>query len=786
MNQPKSSGAFGRIAAGLPLALLSPFFIVTAVITLLLTDLFSKLRGRKTPTPSQFPDTTAVSIVIPNWNGRDLLEKYLPSVITAAAKLPGGEIIVVDNGSEDGSAEYLRANHPEVTVLALPQNLGFGGGSNAGFRAAKHDIVVLLNSDMRVEPNFLAPLIAGFTDENVFAVSCQIFLSDSKKRREETGLTEGHWERGSFRLGHRIDPEITRIFPCFYPGGGSSAYDKNKFLELGGFDPLLEPFYLEDTDLGYLAWKRGWKNLYAPASVVYHEHRGTIGRKFSPQYIQGVLKKNYLLFTWKNIHETRRLMEHFWFAWAGALFSWLAGDSPQRSNLVGLARAVMQLPAAARSRNRSQQSSRITDSEVLLRSQAGYFRDRFPLPTPSSAKPRVLFLAPYPICPPHHGGGVFMNQTVRELAPRTELHLLVILETPDQRAAHTEMHQICASVTYYVRTHEAHRRTQTLTPHAVREFQRAELHWLVQRNIYQHNIDVLQIEYAALAQYGTGYRRLVSILFEHDVYFQSVGRRIPFIQKLPEQLAARWEYLAALRYELKTLPQFDRVQVCSADNGHYLASFVPKLAPKIDTQYRAGIDPSLYPFYGGAREPLTMLFLGSFRHGPNHEALDWFARQVLPIILKGEPTARLVVVGSDPPARHPLAGVAGVDLAGFAADLNQVLARYAIFVCPILSGSGVRVKLLEAFAAGIPVVSTPLGAEGLTDGDGDICALATTPEAFAQKILTLFHDAARSREMAQRARAYVETHRDIRKMTVALVDCYRTEIARKTGALLIS
>ena len=119
------------------------------------------------------------------------------------------------------------------------------------------------------------------------------------------------WERGSLRVRHRIEPDISELYPCAYGGGGSCAFDRRKFWELGGFDELLAPFYLEDTDLGYLAWKRGWKNLYQPASVVYHEHRGTIGRRFSEAHIQGVLKKNFLLFTWKNIHEWRRLFAAF-------------------------------------------------------------------------------------------------------------------------------------------------------------------------------------------------------------------------------------------------------------------------------------------------------------------------------------------------------------------------------------------------------------------------------------------------------------------------------------------
>ena len=783
MAASQPTGALRRILLGLPLAILAPVFLLFVTAVLLLTDLFSKLIPKKPLPPDHLPNTNAASIVIPNWNGRDLLEKYLPSVEAAAARVPGSEIIVVDNGSEDGSADYLRAQHPRVRVIALPKNLGFGGGSNQGFLAAKHDIVVLLNSDMRVEPGFLAPLLAGFTDAQVFSVSCQIYLSDPTKRREETGLTEGWWQRGSIRLGHRIDPEIKTLFPCFYAGGGSSAYDRHKFLELGAFDPLLEPFYLEDTDLGYLSWKRGWKNFYQPASVVYHEHRGTIGRKFSTAYIHGVLKKNYLLYTWKNIHATGRFLEHIFFSWAGAMMTWLTGDSPERSSLAGIARATLQLPAAVRSRFRARQLAAITDDEVLLRTQAGYFRDRFPAAAPKHNLPHVLFIAPYPICPPNHGGGVFMNQTVQQLAGLTELHVIILLENAQQEQAHAELQKRCASMVFTVRTHEPRTAPGSLLPHAVREFRRADIHWLIHKQIYLHDIDVLQIEYTALAQYGERFKRIVSILFEHDIYFQSVARRIPFIQGLRLKIAARWEYLAALRYELRVLPGFDRVQVCSADNRQYMQSFLPEMQHRIDEHYRAGIDPSRYPFADHAqRQPFTMLFLGSFRHTPNLEALDWFARLVLPLVLQKQPSAKLVVVGSDPPARHPLAGVPGVEFAGFAEDLNQVLASYAVFVCPILSGSGVRVKLLEAFAAGIPVVSTPLGAEGLANRDGDICALAESPEGFAQHVLQLFENPAAALEMAVRARRSVETSRDIRKMTAELMECYRAEIHKKSRA----
>ena len=236
-----------RLLRALPLLILSPLLVAVSLAALLVADALSfLLRGTRKAPAGPAPreaGPTAASVVIPNWNGRELLEKYLPSVVAALAGNPANEIVVVDNGSTDDSARYVRANFPQVTLIALDRNLGFGGGSNAGFRAAKNDVVVLLNNDMRVDPGFLAPLLEGFADPAVFAVSCQIFFSDAAKLREETGLTQGAWQDGALRVRHRADPAITGLFPCFYGGGGSCAFDRRMFEELGGFDRLFAPFY---------------------------------------------------------------------------------------------------------------------------------------------------------------------------------------------------------------------------------------------------------------------------------------------------------------------------------------------------------------------------------------------------------------------------------------------------------------------------------------------------------------------------------------------------------------
>jgi O-antigen biosynthesis protein len=768
-----------RLVRALPLLLLSPLLIALAALVLALADVFPRKAPPSAP-PRRSGRPRAASVVIPNWNGRDLLEKYLPSIVTALAGNPANEIVVVDNGSEDGSADFVRARFPQVNLVALERNLGFGGGSNAGFRAAKNEIVVLLNSDMRVAEDFLAPLLEGFEDPDVFAVSCQIFFSDPDKPREETGLTQGWWQDGALRVRHRLDHEVRELFPCFYGGGGSCAFDRQKFLELGGFDELLAPFYLEDTDLGYMAWKRGWKVLYQPRSVVYHEHRGTIGKRFRHEQIQAVLNKNYLLFCWKNIHEWGKLWTHFAFAWAGALLAVLFGDIPLRPNFAALWRACTQLPQAFRSRRLARSLARISDSEAFRRPLGGYFRDRFAVMETAPERLRVLFVSPYPICPPVHGGGVFMYGTLRQMVRLAEVHVVELLDWEWQEKDNQELRRFCASAEWLVRPSGSVSDMGALLPHSVREFANEDLNWLIHRQLYQHRIDVLQLEYTPLAQYHGAYRRIACALFEHDVYFQSIGRGLGHMIGYTEELKARVEYLRALRYELQVLPAFDQVQVCTPANRDYLLSFRPELAPKLRPGLRAGIDTTQYEFRASGRRPLTMLFVGSFRHEPNRVAMEWFVRQVLPLILGRQPDAKLVVAGSDPPPVHTYSDYStNLEMLGYVDDVRAPLSEYAVFVCPILSGSGVRVKLLEAFAAGIPVVSTVVGAEGLAVNDGEFCKLASDAAGFAERVLELLEEPGTAMEMARRARTEVETNWDMAAITRKLVESYGEMVREK-------
>jgi GT2 family glycosyltransferase len=248
-----------------------------------------------------------ISVVIPNYNGQKLLEKNLPHVINAA---PKAEIVVVDDASTDNSVEFLKTNFPKVIIIKNQKNLRFSKSCNKGVKAAKGDIVVLLNSDVKPEKDFLQPLLNHFQTtrhsgldpesssklDEVFSVGCrEIKIQNDKK--VFSGRTEGKWEMGLFTHWKPEDQESQNTFWNF---GGSMAVDRVKFLSLGGFDPIYSPAYWEDIDLSYRAKKKGWQVLFEKDSVVHHQHESTNKNVFGKNKINQIALRNQIIFSLKH------------------------------------------------------------------------------------------------------------------------------------------------------------------------------------------------------------------------------------------------------------------------------------------------------------------------------------------------------------------------------------------------------------------------------------------------------------------------------------------------------
>lgn len=239
----------------------------------------------------------SVSIVIPNYQKLPLI-KHLPKVIAASQ---GSEIIVVDDASPDDTVAYLAKHFPQVKVVVNQTNQRFAASCNIGVKTAHGDVVVLLNSDVAPKPGFLKPLIKHFSDSKVFAVSCLEI-----QKSGVSGKNHCQYKRGF--LIHSAAP-IGSGNNC-WATGGSSAFDRKKYLQIGGMDPLYKPAYWEDIDLSWRARQQGFTILFEPQSQVFHNHETTNVSVFGQRKMELMALRNQILFVWKNIRG-RRLVEHF-------------------------------------------------------------------------------------------------------------------------------------------------------------------------------------------------------------------------------------------------------------------------------------------------------------------------------------------------------------------------------------------------------------------------------------------------------------------------------------------
>ncbi len=245
-----------------------------------------------------------ISIIIPNYNGEKLLKRNLPKVFGALKDSKYNvEIIVVDDGSTDGSVQEFKIQNSKfkntnkkIKIIKNPKNLGFSSTVNKGVKESKGDVVVLLNTDAYPEKDFLVPLIQHFEDPNLFAVGC-LDKSIENGKIVSRGRGIGHWEKG-FLVHSRGEIDKTNTL---WASGGSSAFRKSIWDKLSGLDEIYSPFYWEDIDLSYRALKAGYKILFEPKSIIYHEHRkGSIKTNYKEFEIKSIAYRNQFIFAWKN------------------------------------------------------------------------------------------------------------------------------------------------------------------------------------------------------------------------------------------------------------------------------------------------------------------------------------------------------------------------------------------------------------------------------------------------------------------------------------------------------
>ncbi len=215
-----------------------------------------------------------VSILIVNWNGKHHLEKCLPSLMQI--DYTNAEIILVDNGSTDGSLEYISQNFPSVKIIKEETNTGFVGGNNDGINYATGDYVLFLNNDTRVEPDFLSKLVRALDEDQLIAgVQSKVVSIDDPNRYDSVGafLTNTGF---LYHYGYlqRVNPKFEQRIKLYTAKGACMLFRKSIINEVGLFDPDFFA-YFEETDFCHRVLLKGFRIEYIPESVIHHKIGGT-------------------------------------------------------------------------------------------------------------------------------------------------------------------------------------------------------------------------------------------------------------------------------------------------------------------------------------------------------------------------------------------------------------------------------------------------------------------------------------------------------------------------------
>ncbi len=290
-----------------------------------------------------------ISIVMPNLNGRFVLEKNLPKLFAVVDNPKNNicEVIIVDDGSRDDSVSFLNKEYKEkVKLIKHTKNRGFSSAINTGVRATVGDLVLLINTNVVPEKNFLEALVPHFENPKVFAVSAH---------ENGYGGTRVFFADGYIQL--RVIEETKTSGPSIYISCGSGVFRKSIWQKIGGMDEkLLSPFYWEDVDLCFRASKRGYLNLWEPNGKVTFKYESAI-TKSPEKHAHRIKERNQLLMIWKNLHSKNLMQKH--------MIGMLTRAIKHPSYFIIIFMAILRLPITFKARKKEIKESVVSDEAVF-------------------------------------------------------------------------------------------------------------------------------------------------------------------------------------------------------------------------------------------------------------------------------------------------------------------------------------------------------------------------------------------------------------------------------------
>ncbi|RJQ47242.1 MAG: glycosyltransferase [Nitrospiraceae bacterium] len=726
----------------------------------LINKLYLRVHGKKDFCPAG-NRKKEVSVVILNWNGREMLSQCLTRLESALRNTTGEhEVIVVDNGSTDGSVEMLKKEFPRVIRVELKKNMGFSKGNNKGIKAANKDLIMLLNNDILLSEETFSLLLHHFDDNKVFAVAPKVVLEDGS-------LNEGHsW--GDFREGimrfynERQSPGfevVKKPSLTLYPIGACAIMDRKLYLDMGGLDPMFSPFYWEDDDLGYRAFKRGYKVMYDPRVAVIHKNAAS-SNKLPRAYTTAIKEKNMLLFLWKNLTYRPYLKEYL-------------GSIPrrvslavERGNYLQIASylvAFLQIFEVLRRRIRESPWIRLSDKEALFLTRKERREERT-----HGHKPHILIVTPFTPFPLNNGGAMRIYNLTSSLKDRYDFSLVSFIESRAQFDYIDELKKVFKNVHLVERKptpDEGILRSEI--PDTFTHYISYSMRETIEDILRKDGIDIVQVEFPWMAYYGRLVNNHPAVFVEHDVGAMFYGKGFAKSDKGLERYLSP---LKAINYEKNHIYSYDKVISVTDEDRQYLDVLFPDISV---TSVEQGVDTDAFPYQYSNSNEKNLVYLGHYKHYPNEDAVVHFVENILPLIKAKHGDVKFYIVGSHPTRRiNRLRVREDIVITGSVADVNSYLAKGTVFVAPVRLGRGLKGKLLEAMAVGIPVVASPVAAAGIHAENGKEIFIASAPDEFASKVSALFMDKMLREKISLNARRLIEEKFDWKVLAGKMTDVY--------------
>lgn len=392
---------------------------------------------------------------------------------------------------------------------------------------------------------------------------------------------------------------------------------------------------------------------------------------------------------------------------------------------------------------------------------------------------RVLYLTqvlPYPL---NTGARVRQYYVLRQLSRRHEVTLASFVRDDDRPEHVSHLKGLCAEVYTVPMARSKVRDARAVVrglftgqSFVIVRDEIAAMQQLVDGLLADGRYDVVQADQVAMAQYGLRGRGVRRVLDLHNAMYL-VTERLARNQRNPlKRAVAQRETRALAQYEAELCAKFDRVVFVTDEDRTLIERQIDRFGVPADrshfTTIPICIDPTDKPVVEPVAQPFRVTALGVMFWPPNAEGVAWFADEIWPQVRAAHPEAVLTIVGKNPPeylAR--LNGQNHIEVTGFVPDVNRILAETAAFIVPLRAGGGMRVKILDTWCWGLPIVSTSIGAEGIDIRDGENILIADAPADFGAAVSRLLSDARLNDCLRRNGRQWVEERYDWLKVYTA-------------------